>query len=304
VDTDPQARTQYEIIAGDGEIYGPYSLVDLQQYLDEKRVQWDTQVRVSGTDDWMPINRLITPPATESASVAESSVSEPSVSRVSSSSGKVDAMEALRAGWDAFKETMGLSIGVYLVASLLIVVSGCLIIGPIFLAGPIWGGVCIYSLKAIRGEQVDFNDLFSGFSNFGSYLAAFLLILIMVALSTLPGLLVMFAPPLILGPDGTLVAISLLLGAFLMVLLLAYYSLRYMFSFFLLADGRADSAGEALKMSAAGVRRNIGGVLLFFSPSSFDFRCGRDDGFRITIHLTLVGYCDGENVRRRFFVIA
>ena len=43
MDTDPQARTQYEIIAGDGEIYGPYSLEDLQQYLDEERVQWDTQ---------------------------------------------------------------------------------------------------------------------------------------------------------------------------------------------------------------------------------------------------------------------
>lgn len=264
MDTDPQARTQYEIIAGDGEIYGPYSLVDLQQYLDEGRVQWDTQVRVSGTDDWMPINRLISPPATESASVAEFSVSKPSVSRDSSSSGKVDAMEALRAGWDAFKETMGLSIGVYFVASLLILVSGCLIIGPIFLAGPIWGGVCIYSLKAIRGEHVDFNDLFSGFSNFGSYFAAFLLILIMVALSTLPGLLVMFVPAILLGPDGAIVAISMLMGTLLMVLIPAYYSLRYMFSFLLLADGRADSAGEALKMSAAGVRRNIGGVLLFF----------------------------------------
>ena len=57
-----------------------------------------------------------------------------------------------------------------------------MIIGPLFLAGPIWGGVCIYSLKVIRGEHVEFGDLFSGFSNFGGYLAAFFLILIMVAI--------------------------------------------------------------------------------------------------------------------------
>ena len=88
--------------------------------------------------------------------------------------------------------------------------------------------------------------------------------MIMVALSTLPGLLVMNAPSLILGSDGAIVAISALLGIFSMVLLPAYYSLRYMFTFLLLADGRADSAGEALKMSAAGVRQNIGGILLFF----------------------------------------
>ena len=220
-------------------------------------------MRVSGTDDWMELNRLISSPAAESAVAAESSVAKPS-GRRASSSGKVDAMEALGASWNVFKDTMGLSIGVYFVASLLIAISGCLIIGPLFLAGPIWGGVCIYSLKVIRGEPGEFGDLFSGFSNFGGYLAAFFLILIVVALSTLPGLLVMIVPSLILGPDGAIVAISALLGIFLMVLLPVYYSLRYMFTFLLLADGRADSAGEALKMSAAGVRQNIGGILLFF----------------------------------------
>ena len=263
MDSNQQGRNQYEIVGGDGEIYGPYSLEDLQQYLNEQRVQSDTQVRVSGTDDWMELNRLISPPAAEPAVAAESSVAKPS-GRRASSSGKVDAMEALGASWNVFKDTMGLSIGVYFVASLLIAISGCLIIGPLFLAGPIWGGVCIYSLKVIRGEPGEFGDLFSGFSNFGGYLAAFFLILIMVAISTLPGLLVMIAPSLILGPDGAIVAISALLGIFLMVLLPVYYSLRYMFTFLLLADGRADSAGEALKMSAAGVRQNIGGILLFF----------------------------------------
>ena len=296
-----QGRTQYEIVGGDGEIYGPYSLEDLQQYLNEQRVKSDTQVRVSGTDDWMELNRLISPPVAEPAVAAESSVAKPS-GRRASSSGKVDTMEALGASWNVFKDTMGLTIGVYFVASLLIAISGCLIIGPLFLAGPIWGGVCIYSWKVIRDEHVEFCDLFSGFSNFGGYLDAFFLILIMVALSTFPGLLLMIAPLLILGPDGAIVAISALLGIFLMVLLPVYYSLRYMFIFLLLADGRAGSAGEALKMSAAGGGRTLEGYSCF-SPGSFNFRCGRDDGCGITILLTLAGHSDDENLRGRLFVI-
>ena len=48
MDSIQQGRTQYEIVGGDGEIYGPYSLEDLQQYLNEQRVKSDTQVKVSG----------------------------------------------------------------------------------------------------------------------------------------------------------------------------------------------------------------------------------------------------------------
>ena len=87
-----------------------------------------------------------------------------------------------------------------------------------------------------------------------------------------------------------------------MVLLPVYYSLRNMFTFLLLADGRAGSAGEALKMSAAGGGRTLEGYSCF-SPGSFNFRCGRDDGCGITILLTLAGHSDGENLRGRLFVI-
>ena len=42
MDSNQKGRTQYEIVGGDGEIYGPYSLKDFQQYLNEQRVQSDT----------------------------------------------------------------------------------------------------------------------------------------------------------------------------------------------------------------------------------------------------------------------
>ena len=103
MDTDPQALTQYEIIAGDGEIYGPYSLEDLQQYLDEERVQWDTQFRVSGTDDWMPIIRLISPPEVETTS-ATTTEYEPSVD---GGSADINVMDALKKGWCILQKIWG-----------------------------------------------------------------------------------------------------------------------------------------------------------------------------------------------------
>ena len=45
---------------------------------------------------------------------------------------------------------------------------------PLLLAGPMVGGLCIFSLKATRGEYVEFGDLFKGLSNFGGFLGAFL----------------------------------------------------------------------------------------------------------------------------------
>ena len=103
MDTDPQ-REQYEIIAGDGEIYGPYSLEDLQQYLDEERVQWDTQVGVPGTDDWMPIIRLISPPEFETTP-ATTTEYEPSVD---GGSADINVMDAFEKGGASCKKIWGL----------------------------------------------------------------------------------------------------------------------------------------------------------------------------------------------------
>ena len=58
-----------------------------------------------------------------------------------------------------------------------------------------------------------------------------------------------------------------MLGMLLMWLAPIYCSLRYIFAFFLIADGRAGGAGEALKMSAAAVRENTGAICLFFVMS-------------------------------------
>lgn len=264
MDTD-QARTQYEIIAGDGEIYGPYSLEDLQQYLDEERVQWDTQVRVPGTDDWMPIIRLISPPEFETTASTTTEY-EPSVD---GGSADINVMDALKKGWGILQKNMGVAIGVFIVGGLLLSISGCLVIPPLLLAGPMVGGLCIFSLKATRGEYVEFGDLFKGFSNFGGFLAAFLLGSLYLGLAALMGFAVMtLIPGAILyffGPTS-IAGIVAILGMVLLVVLPIYITVRYMFVFLLLADGRAG-VGESFKMSAAAFRENKGAICLFFVMS-------------------------------------
>ena len=49
-------------------------------------------------------------------------------------------MDALKEGWAILQKNMGVSIGVFFVGGLLVALSGCLIIGPLFLAGPMVGG--------------------------------------------------------------------------------------------------------------------------------------------------------------------
>ena len=265
MDTHPQARTQYEIIAGDGEIYGPYSLEDLQQYLDEERVQWDTQVRVPGTDDWMPIIRLISPPEVETTA-ATTTEYEPSVD---GGSADINVMDALKKGWGILQKNMGVAIGVFIVGGLLLSISGCLVIPPLLLAGPMVGGLCIFSLKATRGEYVEFGDLFKGFSNFGGFLAAFLLGSLYLGLVALMGFAVMTLIPgsilYFFGPTS-IAGIFAILGMVLLVVLPIYITVRYMFAFLLLADGRAG-VGESFKMSAAAFRENKGAICLFFVMS-------------------------------------
>ena len=257
MDTDQQGSITYELIGGDEVIYGPYTLTSLQQYLDEGRIDGETQIRVSGTEDWMPLGRILTPTA------ATPTEYEPSAA---GGAADINVMDSLKEGWTILQKNMGVSIGVFFVGGLLVALSGCLIIGPLFLAGPMAGGMCIFSLKAIRGEHVEFGDLFKGFSNFGGFLAAFMLGSLYLGLAALLGFVVMtLIPGAILyffGPTS-IAGIFAILGMVLMAVLPIYITVRYMFAFLLLADGRAG-VGESFKMSAAAFRENRGAICLFF----------------------------------------
>src|SRR5215217_3755746 len=84
--------------------------------------------------------------------------------------GAINASDCVSNGWNLVKQNYGLFLGITFVATIILMVIGCIpfvsiIINPI-LTGPIFVGVYYVYLKQIRGERADFGMLFYGFNSF------------------------------------------------------------------------------------------------------------------------------------------
>ena len=49
----------YEMIGGDGEQYGPFTIQQLQDNLSDGRANPQTQIRETGTEAWQPLGQLL-----------------------------------------------------------------------------------------------------------------------------------------------------------------------------------------------------------------------------------------------------
>ena len=68
----------------------------------------------------------------------------------------------------ALHANFGLVFGTIIVGSLIISAGGMVIFGSIVLAGPIAAGLALVQLSVLRGQDVQFGDMFKGFNNFGT----------------------------------------------------------------------------------------------------------------------------------------
>ena len=109
-----QGSITYELIGGDEVVYGPYTLTSLQQYLDKGRIDGETHIRVSGTEDWMPLGGIRT------LTAATPPEYEPSAA---GGAADINVMDALKEGWAILQKNMGVSIGVFFVGGLLVALS-------------------------------------------------------------------------------------------------------------------------------------------------------------------------------------
>ncbi|MCH2386475.1 MAG: DUF4339 domain-containing protein, partial [Pedosphaera sp.] len=50
---------QYEMIGGDGELYGPFTIQQLQDNLSHGRANAQTKIRETGTEAWQPLGQLL-----------------------------------------------------------------------------------------------------------------------------------------------------------------------------------------------------------------------------------------------------
>ena len=79
----------------------------------------------------------------------------------------------------SLEERWGLPIGAFFVVSFISGVSGAVpfigFIVAFILGGPLALGACVFSLKFVRNQEVQFEDIFEGFNNFGKALVLYLL---------------------------------------------------------------------------------------------------------------------------------
>jgi uncharacterized membrane protein len=106
-----------------------------------------------------------------------------------------DIAQLFKDSWELFKRNMSPLLGGYLIAMVIISVSGAVYIGPLILSGPLVLGLFKMSRMAVRGESIEFSELFSGFQRF---LDAFLANLI-ITIFTIAGSILCIIPGLLVG---------------------------------------------------------------------------------------------------------
>jgi len=247
---------QYEMIGGDGEQYGPFTIQQLQDNFSQGRANAQTQIRETGSDGWLPLGQLL--------NLSEQGQASKPLGVAVLSDQPLDVRLALSSGWALFKLHMGIMVGaggIYFGILLAAGMVGAVIpFANIFVQGPLTGGLIILTLNLSRYNQADISDIFLGFKNYGWLLLVTLVQGAVVVAAIVPGVIVMLLGgllPLMQAqqagerPEFGGTTITLISVGFLLLLVLGMIAAIFTyFWYFLVADKRGEF-GEAL---AAGYR--------------------------------------------------
>ena len=247
---------QYEMIGGDGEQYGPFTLQELQETLSQGRADTQTQIRETGSEGWQPLGQLL--------NLSEQGQAHKPLGAAVLSDQPLDISLALSSGWALFKEHMGIMVGaggIYFGILFAAIMVGAIIpFANIFVQGPLTGGLIILTLNLSRYDQADISDIFLGFKNYGWLLLVTLVQGAVIVAAIVPGVIVLMVGGLLPvmqaqqaggTPELAGTSIALLIVGFLLLLVLVMIAaVCTYFWLFLVADKRGEF-GEAL---AAGYR--------------------------------------------------
>ncbi len=177
----------YEMIGGDGEQYGPFTIEQLQDNLSHGRANAQSQIRETGTEAWQPLGQVLGNQSIENFAEYREAI----LTR----NRRLDVGLAFSQGSELFKAHMGILIGSFMLFMLLIVATASVpLIGScvqITLQGPLTGGLFILILNLIRTETASIGDLFEGFKSFGGLFLIVLVQTLIVSLVVLPGVALM-----------------------------------------------------------------------------------------------------------------
>ncbi len=178
-------------------------------------------------------------------------------------SGVVAPFECLKEGWAAIKDRYWLFLGLSVVAML---IGGAV---PIVLIGPMMCGLYLCLFAQMRGQPVEFGDLFKGFDYFVQGLVAAAIQTVPIFIVLVPSYLIFFAFSIATlphdryareqGPPAGFFIGMCLLVLVMMVISLAIHIL-FVFAYPLIVD-RKLSGWDAIKLSARASMKNFGGML-------------------------------------------
>lgn len=178
-------------------------------------------------------------------------------------SGVVAPFECLKEGWAAIKDQYWLFLGLSLVAML---IGGAV---PIVLIGPMMCGLYLCLFAKMRGQPVEFGDLFKGFDYFVQGLVAAAIQTVPIFIVLVPSYLIFFVFWIATMPhdryareQGPPVGffIGLVLFVLVMVTLSLVIHILFVFAYPLIVD-RKLSGWDAIRLSARASMKNFGGML-------------------------------------------
>ncbi|MGB7924128.1 MAG: hypothetical protein WCF57_12875 [Pyrinomonadaceae bacterium] len=181
--------------------------------------------------------------------------------------GAIRPMECLRGGWELVKGDYWLFLGITVVG---ILVGSVVPLG--ILMGPMMCGIYMCYLRRMRGEQIEFGQLFKGFDYFGESVIATLIQAVPIVVLIAPIYIVFFIGMSTLAPErrsgrrtvsdpSSLITFLIVMGVVFLVVMLIIMALSvlFVFSYPLIVD-RKLSGVDAVKTSARAIFGNIGGA--------------------------------------------
>ncbi len=246
----------YEMIGSDGEQYGPFTIQELEETLSQGRANKQTQIRETGSKEWLPLGKIITSNASKST--------DQQFGPATPSDKPLDMNKALVDGWELLKEHFGLLVGAGAIFFGIVFAAAMIPLGQLFVQGPMMGGLIILMLKLSRHGQAEVGDVFLGFQNYLQLLLATLVQGAIVLASLIPGIIILIIGGVVIGTgDGepnTLGIALLIAGGLLSLISILIASILIFFMVHLVADKRG-TLGDALSASYKGGKMNFWSLL-------------------------------------------
>lgn len=268
----------YKVIGIDNKEYGPVSAEQIKKWIEEGRVNEKTPVKAEETGEWKPLGEY---PEFADALLAKQKLAPPSIPPVATVSiEEISARdyhfsvgECVEFGFNLFKNNFGILFGASILYLVINIGVGALtaipILGILFvlvqivIAGPLYGGLTYLFIKKVRGEWTDIGDLFYGFkSRFLQLVLVYIVMVLLVALSGLPGALIAFGSVALgIVTSKILAVIGLIIGIIIALIPCVYLSICWSYSVPLVIDKKLDF-WDAMKLSFKKVSRHW--FLVFF----------------------------------------